>query len=250
MRFINYFLIKVVCGLLFTGHVAAQEPDWQDYAKLLITVQAGEKHGTPLAIVDYASLKQNATVEKVYLQISSFPVELLNGGEEKLAFYINTYNILAIKMVVDHWPVESIKDIGSFFRPVWGKEAGIIGGKTVSLDDIENNYIRPMGEPRIHLAIVCASVSCPDLRNEPYTAKSINQQLNEQARAFLNNEKKGLRVENSEILVSKIFSWFAKDFKSVGGVDVFIRAYRPDLPLNLSIDADIDYDWSVNGFYW
>ena len=144
MRFIKYFLIIVVCGLLFTGHVAAQEPDWHDYAKLLNTVQADEKHGTPLTIVDYASLKQNGAVEKVYQQISSFPVELLNSREEKLTFYINTYNVLAIKMVVDHWPVESIKDIGSFFRPVWGKEAGIIGGQTVSLDDIENNYIRPM----------------------------------------------------------------------------------------------------------
>ena len=248
MRFINYFLIKVVIGLLIAGHAVAQEPDWQDYARLLATVQAGEKHGTSLAIVDYATLQQNGAIEKVYQQISSFPVASLGNREERLAFYINTYNILALKMVVDHWPVKSIKDIGSFFRPVWGKQAGSIGGQTVSLDDIENNHIRPMGEPRIHLAIVCASVSCPDLRNEPYIAINLNQQLDQQTKAFLHNEKKGLRVEKGEVLVSKIFSWFAQDFKLAGGVDAFIRSYRQDIPVTLPINADIDYDWSVNGF--
>lgn len=124
-----------------------------------------------------------------YQNIKQFPVKNLSSREKKLAFYINSYNILALKMVVDHWPLKSIKDIGSLFRPVWGKVAGTISGKLVSLDDIENDIIRPMGEPRIHLAIVCASVSCPDLRTEPYTAKKLDSQLDEQVRLFLNNNK-------------------------------------------------------------
>lgn len=104
-----------------------------------------------------------------------------------------------------------------------------------------------MGEPRIHLAIVCASVSCPDLRNEPYTATTLNKQLDEQANAFLRNDKKGLHIAKDEILVSKIFKWFKKDFEKVGGVEAFTRGYRADLPVAYEIDADIDYDWSVNG---
>ena len=201
-------VLKLLAGLLLVNNVAAVEPDWKDYASVLSAVKQGEKHGTPLALVDYAALKNSGLVEKVYQQISTFPVQSLSGREETLAFYINTYNILALKMVVDHWPVESIKDVGSFFSPVWGKDAGTIGGKTVSLDDIENKIIRPMGEPRIHLAIVCASVSCPDLKNQPYTAAILNKQLDEQAHIFLRNDKKGLYIAHDEILVSRIFKWF------------------------------------------
>ncbi|WP_428355155.1 DUF547 domain-containing protein [Methyloprofundus sp.] len=238
--------LKVIAGLLLANNVAAVEPDWKDYASVLGAVKQGEKHGTPLAIVDYAALKKSGLVDKVYQQISAFPVESLSGRQETLAFYINTYNILALKTVVDHWPLDSIKDVGSIFSPVWGKDAGTIGGKTVSLDDIENKIIRPMGEPRIHLAIVCASVSCPDLRNVPYTASTLNKQLDAQANAFLRNDKKGLYIAKDEIVVSKIFKWFKQDFDKVGGVDTFIRGYRPDLPVSYPIDADIDYDWSIN----
>ncbi|MBT4145990.1 MAG: DUF547 domain-containing protein, partial [Gammaproteobacteria bacterium] len=131
--------------------------------------------------------------------------------------------------------------------PVWGKEAGTIGGKSVSLDDIENKMIRPMGEPRIHLAIVCASVSCPDLRNQPYMASVLNKQLDAQVSGFLRNDKKGLYITKDEIVVSKIFKWFKQDFDKVGGVERFIRGYRSDLPVSYPIEAEIDYDWSVNG---
>ena len=149
-------------------------------------------------------------------------------------------------MVLDHWPIDSIKDIGSLISPVWGKFAGDIDGKAVSLDEIENKILRTMGEPRIHFAIVCASVSCPDLRNTPYTSSKLNAQLDEQAQQFLSNTEKGLRIEKDSIHISKIFDWFEKDFKSVGGVEAFIRGYRIDLP-KLPLKDDIDYDWNMNG---
>ncbi len=224
----------------------AKSPDWSAYAKVLQHVNAGVKHKTPLTLVDYTQLKQSGQLEVAYQKIKQFPVKNLSSREKKLAFYINSYNILALKMVVDHWPLKSIKDVGSLFHPVWGKVAGTISGKLVSLDDIENDIIRPMGEPRIHLAIVCASVSCPDLRTEPYTAEKLDSQLDEQVQLFLNNNKKGLWLGKKAIHTSKIFDWFEKDFAKVRGVETFIRRYRPNLP-KLAIDADIDYDWSVNG---
>jgi len=242
----KYSILKIMAGLLVVNNVAAVEPDWRDYAKVLQSVKQGQKHGVSLALVDYEAIKKSGQLDKVYQQISSYPVSNLSGREEKLAFYINTYNILALKMVADHWPVESIKDIGHFFSPVWGKEAGTVGGRELSLDDVENAIIRPMGEPRIHFAIVCASVSCPDLSNEPYTAAQLNQQLESQVNAFLHNKQKGLRVEGNEIVVSKIFKWFKEDFEQVGGVNVFIRSYRTDLPVDYAIDAALNYDWSVN----
>ena len=243
----KYYFLIVVAGFMLASNVAAEEPVWNDYARLLTAVKQGEKHGTTLTLVDYAALKKSGLLDKVYQQLSSFPVGSVSGKEEKLAFYINSYNILALKMVVDHWPLESIKDVGNFFSPVWGKEAGTIGGKSVSLDDIENKMIRPMGEPRIHLAIVCASVSCPDLRNQPYMASVLNKQLDAQVSGFLRNDKKGLYITKDEIVVSKIFKWFKQDFDKVGGVERFIRGYRSDLPVSYPIEAEIDYDWSVNG---
>jgi len=242
----KYSLLKIMAGLLVANNVAAVEPDWRNYAKVLQFVNQGQKHGVSLALVDYAAIKKSGQLDKVYQQISSYPVNTLSGKEETLAFYINTYNILALKMVADHWPLDSIKDIGYFFSPVWGKEAGTIGGRVLSLDDVENTIIRPMGEPRIHFAIVCASVSCPDLSNEPYTAAQLDKQLESQANAFLHNKQKGLRVEANNIVVSKIFKWFKGDFAKVGGVNAFIRGYRTDLPVAYPMTATLNYDWSVN----
>jgi hypothetical protein len=240
------FLILLITLLVYSSGVLAKTPDWKAYADILKTVKQGEKNGVELTLVDYQTLKNNGQMEAVYQVISAFPVESLDSPNEKLAFYINSYNILAIKMVLDHWPEESIKDSGSFFNPVWDKPAGKIGGKTVTLGEIEHEILRPMGEPRIHMAIVCASVSCPDLRNEPYTAEQLNTQLNEQTSLFLNNTGKGLRTGEQAIQTSKIFDWFGEDFQPVGGVDTFIRSYRSGLP-EKKIKANLPYDWNING---
>jgi hypothetical protein len=242
-RILLFFILSIS-----TLNSWATSPDWANYAEVLKQVKPGIKHGTPLALVNYTQLKKSGQLQSVYQQIHQFPVESLSSRDEKLAFYINTYNILALKMVVDHWPVESIEDVGSLFSPVWSKTAGIIGGREVSLDDIENNILRPMGEARIHLAIVCASVSCPDLRSEPYTAEKLHAQLNNQTKFFLHNNKKGLRITKQAIHISKIFDWFEKDFVKIGGIDTFIRHYRPGLP-SIEFEADIPYDWAVNGSY-
>lgn len=226
--------------------VRAEEPDWRAYGELLQRhVHQGVRHGVSLALVDYGALKQNGALEPVYRDLAAFSVERLASREERLAFYINAYNILALKTVLDHWQVGSIKDAGSLLRPVWKRPAGDIGGKSVSLDEIENEVLRPEGEPRIHLAIVCASVSCPDLRNEPYEAARLNAQLDDQARRFLENPGKGLRQADGRIRVSKILDWFSDDFDRVGGVDAFVRRYKPGLPA-LPVAADMAYDWSVN----
>lgn len=232
--------------LIVSLNTFATEPDWSAYAEVLKSVSPGTKNSVKLALVDYQALKANGKLEAAYQQIANFPVKNLASKDEKLAFYINAYNILALKTVVGHWPLDSIKDVGSLISPVWGKTAGSIDDNNVSLDDIENKTLRPLAEPRIHFAIVCASVSCPDLRDTPYTAAKINGQLDEQAKKFLANADKGLRVDKESIHVSKIFDWFGKDFKAVGGIEAFIRQYRPDLP-NLPLEKDINYDWDVNG---
>ncbi|WP_305907849.1 DUF547 domain-containing protein [Methylomarinum sp. Ch1-1] len=238
-----FFIIVVALAI---QPVAAEEPDWNDYRSVLKHVKPGLKNGVKLMQVDYAALNSDGSLEKAYRNLSAFDINHLASKEERLAFYINAYNILALKMVADHWPTDSIKDAGSFFSPVWNKPAGQLGGKTVTLGEVEHEILRKMGEPRIHMAIVCASVSCPDLRAEPYTAVRLNEQLDEQTRQFLDNSGKGLRIAGKVIQVSKIFDWFEEDFEAYGGVASFIKRYRPGLP-DLRIKTNIPYDWSVNG---
>ncbi|MDP3330896.1 MAG: DUF547 domain-containing protein, partial [Methylococcaceae bacterium] len=173
MRFTQSLLLATLLNLTLSLSVFAASPDWSVYAKALQSVKTGNKHDTPLNVVDYSALINWGQLEAAYQVIKAFPVKSLASKEEKLAFYINTYNILALKMVLDNLPVDSIKDVGNLLSPVWKKTAGVIAEKDVSLDAIENDVIRKMGEPRIHFAIVCASVSCPDLRTEPYTAEKL-----------------------------------------------------------------------------
>ncbi|MBS4051201.1 MAG: DUF547 domain-containing protein [Methylomonas sp.] len=243
--FNSKILVLAASLLLWAGSALAEEPDWSDFRAVLSHVKPGTKNGVKLALVDYPAVKADGSLDKAYQALTAFDPKRLNGRDEQLAFYINAYNILALKTVADHWPVGSIKDVGSLFNPVWDKPAGELGGRTVSLGEVEHKILRPMGEPRIHLAIVCASVSCPDLRDEPYTAAKLSAQLDEQAKRFLENTGKGLIVDQDKIRVSQIFDWFEKDFAAGGGVGAFLKHYRPELP-ELKIKTSIDYDWSVN----
>jgi len=232
---------------IWIGASLGAEPDWTDYTALLQQhVHAGVIAGIRLNQVDYPAIRHDPRFGDAIRQIAGFHLQQLRSREERMSFYINAYNLLAIKIVTDHWPVDSIKDAGSLFTTVWKKPAGTVGGQAVTLDQIEHHILRPMGDPRIHMAIVCASVSCPDLRPEAYTAAHLDAQLNDQARRFLANPGKGLRLESRHIRLSRIFNWFETDFRVYGGVRQFILKFRADLPTNYEIEPDLHYNWSLN----
>ena len=182
-------------------------------------------------------------------------VEALGSDAEREAFWINAYNLLAIKAVLDQYPTVSIKDGGSLFSPIWKKSIGAVGGPPYSLDAIEHGILRKaFREPRVHFAIVCASLSCPDLRPEPFVAARLGAQLDGQTAAFLGNPAKGLApgADGRSARVSSIFKWFAGDFESSGGVPAFIRAKAAsDVAVRIRALTDaglsyLDYDWSLN----
>jgi hypothetical protein len=218
--------------------------DWRAYDQLLREhVHAGQRFGLQANLVDYNALGKDPSFAAIAQQLATYNPEKLNKIE-RLAFYINAYNYFAIKLVVDNQPQDSIKDIGNFFSPVWKKTAGKINGEEISLDFIEHQVLRKMGEPGIHFAIVCASMSCPDLRAEAYNPEDLMQQLNDQIQIFLNTPK-GLNIHNNELYVSKIFDWFGADFKQYGGVLAFLRLYKPELSRFDSFST-LDYDWRLN----
>jgi len=246
-RSIYIFILVSLVSILISGSLQAKEPDWSDYAALLKQyVSTEQRHGVQLNWVGYSKIAKDPRWPRIIKQIETFSPKLLATDQERLAFYINAYNIMAIKVVVDNWPLESIKDVGNMLWPVWKRVAGKVGGKEVTLNEIEHEILRPMGEPRIHFAIVCASTSCPDLRKEPFAVDKLDSQLDDQVSQFLNNTKKGLNQKSDGIRASKIFSWFEEDFGGEPGIKKFIHHYKP-LPEGSSIEADLPYDWQVNG---
>ena len=233
---------------------AAETFNAERYADLLAR-HTREVDDTAGVRVDYAGLARAQGWRRVVSNLSRADPAALGGRDERLAYWINAYNILAIDVVVGSYPVDSIKDVGSFLRPVWKREAGTIGGRAVTLDEIEHRILRPMGEPRIHAAIVCASVSCPPLRREPFRAAGLDAQLDEVTRRWLADPRKGAHIdpETRSVALSRIFDWFEEDFAGVGGVLAFVaRHVGADDRRWLEENGDraslryLDYDWRLN----
>jgi hypothetical protein len=169
---------------------------------------------------------------------------------ERLAFWINTYNAYTIRLVITNYPVKSIKDIGGSIYKVntaWDIKLIKIGDEIYDLNNIEHQKIRgQFDEPRIHFAINCASVSCPKLLNEAFYPERLEEQLEQVTSEFVNDKKKNL-ITSEKATLSKIFSWYRGDFKLENeSVTDFINKYS-EVKLNSNIDVDyMDYDWNLN----
>ena len=174
---------------------------------------------------------------------------------EQMAYWINLYNALTIKVVLDHYPVKSIRDIdispGLLSDGPWGRKLVAIERETLSLDDIEHQILRPIWrDPRIHYAVNCASIGCPNLQPAPFEAGMLDSQLDQAAIEFVNH-RRGVAIEGGRITVSSIYDWFQEDFGgSDPGVIAHLKAYAaPDLAMKLEGFERIDddgYDWRLN----
>ena len=213
-------------------------------------------------LVDYEGWKRQGTAElNNYLaSLSSLcaDAERAAGRDERLAFWINAYNAFTAKLILDHYPVASIRSIGWLplaafkikFIPMPG-----LGKGNLSLDEIENDILRKeLREPRIHFAIVCASKSCPKLRSRPYRADAVSVQLDQAARDFIQDASKNqYDTAKRTFYASSIFKWFRGDFEHAkGSLAAFISQYAQlDVAAALK-QGDVrieflDYDWSLNG---
>lgn len=200
-------------------------------------------HVTADGWVDYEGFLQDRAQLEAYLQILGDHTPGENWGREaQLAYFINLYNAATVLLILDHYPVGSIRDIP---RP-WGRKVIHIGPEDYSLGEVEHGILREMGDPRIHFAINCASVSCPKLRNEAFTAEDLDRQLLEATREFVNDPAKN-RISASEASLSKIFKWYKKDFLGPGQtLPDYLEPYlREPIPADTQITF-LPYDWSLN----
>ncbi|WP_250657234.1 DUF547 domain-containing protein [Alkalimarinus coralli] len=220
---------------------------WDRYDELLVNyVSASKKQRLDANMVNYNKLRHEPEFKSLVADLSRFPISEIDSNEQRIAFYLNAYNILAINMVTEHWPLKKISSLGGLFEPVWDKPAGAIDGKSVTLGEIEHEILRKFGEPRVHFAMNCASMSCPNLRTEAYRAGHLDQQLDDQVVTFLKQDYKGSHLKGDTLYVSKIFKWFAADFQPHGGVEEFVRRYKQDIPEGTSIEPTLSYNWNIN----
>jgi hypothetical protein len=187
-------------------------------------------------------------------ELAAFDTSTLTGTEQ-LAFWINAYNASALHEVLQRYPVDSIRPntLGVIpERSFFVDAKHVIGGQTYSLDGIENDVLRTLGEPRIHFAIVCASQSCPKLLNEAYDARKLNGQLDRQGKDFVNDPTRNqFDTATNTARLSKIFDWFAGDFETSGGVTAFLLTFAEgDAVTVLENPATrtefLGYDWALN----
>jgi len=232
--------------LFFAESTMAAPPiDNQIYASLLTQHVRDNR-------VDYDGFKKDESMLDEYLDILSQTDAATLSGNDLFAFYINVYNAFTIKLVLTKYPgINSIKEIGGFFSNPWNKKFIPLNARTVSLDYIEHEILRPkFKDPRIHFAINCASKSCPKLLNKPYEGSILEDQLDAQAREFINDKKNNF-IKQDTLYISKIFKWFKEDFND--NPLSFIKRYADkDLKEmlvasenNLSI-AYLHYEWSLN----
>lgn len=272
-RFIRRLLVSllVLVGLVLAGCTgganvqpvraqdavsAPREVDHSAYTDLL------RAYVDEAGMVDYAGLKaDHDEVLAPYLQMLAETDPSNLDEQKRLAFWINAYNALTLKLIVDHYPVETIRSITPAGGPTvprlndpWHVKVGEVGGEIRTLDEIEHDIIRTrFNEPRIHFALVCAAVSCPRLRREAFVGSRLDAQLDDQARLFLHAESKNaIPAPNETVRLSRIFKWFGGDFGE--DTDALQRVLAPYFDGGIrqklrdaAYDVDyLDYDWALN----
>jgi Protein of unknown function, DUF547 len=192
--------------------------------------------------VDYKGFKADAKNLEIYLNTLSENIPKDSWTKaEKLAYWINAYNAFTIKLIIDNYPVKSIKDI----KNPWDVSFIKLGDKIFTLNYIEHKILRKMNEPRIHFAIVCASVSCPKLQNIAFESSTIEAQLTNATKEFLADSSRNNLSQNN-IKVSKIFKWFSSDFMQDGSLIDFLNQYSEITISKKASKSYNNYDWNLN----
>jgi hypothetical protein len=208
-------------------------------------------------LVDYAGLKVDSAGLNSYLDDLATVAEadFRSWTEpQQLAYLINLYNAATLKLIVDNYPLTSIKKVGNFLKGPWKQPVVRLHGKMTDLDSIEHKILRQdYQEPRIHFALVCAALGCPPLRAEAFTAEKLDAQLEDQGRRFLNDTtKNSVDVKKHVLYLSPIFKWFSDDFARKGKtVPQFVTPYFAEPAASELKQGDFriaytDYDWSLN----
>ncbi len=218
------------------GNIEQTKLDHSTWDKLL------QKHVAENGMVDYQGFKSDREELDKYLNmLSSQNPDDTWSADELLAYYINLYNAYTVDLILRNYPLKSIKDING----AWTKEFINIGDTEISLGAVENSLLRKMNEPRIHFAINCASISCPKLMDQAFTAENMEELLEKATTEFINSDKND--ISQNSVNLSKIFDWYKGDFTGNGrNLADYVNRYSE---VKIDSGAEIsfkEYDWNLN----
>ena len=252
-------LLLSVCSVLFLYHFRVEADSRTEQPSNAASFshdlfdQVLQEHVDENGEVNYTKLKANPEKFEAYLDLLAFanPEEL--SYNERLTFWVNAYNALVIKGVVNHYPITSVKKV-KLFNGFFSRLKFQVAGKMYTLDGIEHGTIREeFVDPRVHFVLVCASSSCPPLSNRAYTAETIEERLETATLNFVRDPEQ-VRIDRAKrsVYVSKIFKWYEDDFKEGydGAVD-FLADYLPPEDAEFLESTEVklrylDYDWTLN----
>ncbi len=253
IRFIkNVLLVMGLIFLSYCGTKMATNPNSEPPSHAIFNSLLN-KYVDKNGMVNYKGFQNERAKFKKYLSLleENAPNEKWTKNEI-LAYWINTYNAFTLELILEHYPVESIREIGStinipFVSSGWDIKFIKIGEETYDLNNIEHGIIRKQfDEPRIHFALVCAAVSCPKLRNETYEPNLLDFQLSSATKNFLADTTKNEFKSAEQAELSKIFSWYKEDFTKNSSLVDFLNKYGPtQLKKNVKI-SHMEYDWALN----
>ena len=234
-----------------TSRIVIDHTEWNRFLKAYLKRGADGINRVAYGRVTEADKK---ALNDYLSRLRSIPIGRFNRAEQ-LAYWINLYNALTVRLVLAYFPVDSIKDIdisSGLFGGPWDRKLLNVDGAPMSLNDIEHRILRPIWrDSRIHYAVNCAAIGCPNLLPRAFTGKNAETLLDYAAQAYINHPR-GARIEDGRLIVSKIYAWFADDF---GGSDetviVHLRALA-EPPLAKALEGrttidDYEYDWGLNG---
>ena len=233
---------------------SAQAVDHRAWAEFVARYRVASAAG--VARVRYAAVTaaDRDALKQYVARLEAVDVDALNRREQ-LAYWVNLYNAVTVRTVLDRYPVRSIRDIslggGLFQVGPWGAKLVAVRGERLSLDDIEHRILRPLWrDPRIHYVVNCASLGCPDLPAAPLTGANADAALDAAARAYINHPR-GAALRDGRLVVSSLYRWYREDFGgNETGVLAHLRRYAaPPLAAQLAEISAIDryeYDWSLN----
>jgi hypothetical protein len=229
--------------LLLTPLAAAAELDLKTWTSLLSEAVANGE-------VDYTRWEKNTHFDALVEQIASADTGVMNR-QQKLVFYINAYNILAARGIIDGSSPDGLLARHVYFK----RDQYLLAGQRISLHELEHELIRPLQEPRIHFAIVCASQSCPILQSQAYTLEQLETQLEAAAMGFINDPQRNqFDTSSRRAQLSSIFKWFEEDFvEAAGSLQAYLAPLVEDEKVAQLLKKEgfqigyQKYDWSLNG---
>ena len=231
-------------GLLFVAVLIAS----QCFAQTSIFNELLKKNVTKNGIVDYSSLKKEIPKLDSYISYleKTSPNNSWSENKQK-AFWMNAYNAYTIKIILENYPIKSIMDIKQEGKTAWKIPFAKVGGETYTLDYIEHEILRKkFFDPKIHVGVNCAAVSCPKISNIAFTEENVVTELTRLMNDFINDSSRN-KISKEKVEISSIFNWFKDDFNKKGTVIDFLNTYsKTKISPNAKISY-LKYDWTLNG---